>query len=89
MKVKYRRADEHPHAGTTELTFIRRLTERQRELDLIRSIHGSGISDEPMSSDRIGFDGGARPPGPGHRSPRWYASRSLQLPRGWQPTPDD
>jgi len=32
LKINRRRAEEHPDAGTTELTFIGKLTERQRDL---------------------------------------------------------
>jgi hypothetical protein len=32
LKINYRRTDEHPHGGTTEMVLIGRLTDRQREL---------------------------------------------------------
>jgi hypothetical protein len=32
LKINRRRAEEHPHAGTTEMVLIGTLTDRQREL---------------------------------------------------------
>lgn len=62
---------------------------RAREIELIRSIHGSGIGDEPRPTTTPDFDGGVRPPAPGHRSPPWYRGPRLQLPEGWEPVPED
>ena len=60
---------------------------RERELALIQSIHGNGISDEPRSTATPDFDGGVR--GEPDRSPLWFRSRSPRLPPGWEPAPED